>query len=205
MAMLNGKQRFLGRPRPLGKFRPLGQLRLLGKLRLLGRPRPLGKLRFLARAGLVSVLLQAHSAPLLAEEPAAVTPDAIETLVAENSGKVVVVNFWATWCPPCLREFPDIIEIYSDYREQGLSVLAVSMNDAEEVEDIEQFVADFDPPFPVYRAASVDAEFFEGVLDSWFGEMPMTLVYDTAGELVHVHKKPMTYEELSADVEALLE
>ncbi len=133
-----------------------------------------------------------------------VTPEDIDALVAENEGKVVVVNFWATWCAPCLREFPDIVEVYEDYRDQGLEVFAVSMNYEDEIEDIDAFLENFQPPFGIYRASEPEPEFYEAVIDSWYGEMPMTMVFDTAGNRVHVHKKPLTYEELAGDVAALI-
>lgn len=141
---------------------------------------------------------------LAADEIATISPAGIEALVGANEGKVVVVNFWATWCPPCLREFPDIIEVYGEYRDQGLEVVAVSMNEADENEDIQEFLENFAPPFDVYRASSVDFEFYEGVLESWFGEMPMTMIFDTTGSTAHIHKKPLSYDELAADVAALL-
>lgn len=139
-----------------------------------------------------------------ADEVPVVGPDDIAALVADRRGDVVVVNFWATWCPPCLREFPDIIAAYDDYRDRGVDVLAVSMNEAEEVADIDDFIERFDPPFGIYRAESLEAEFFSGVLDSWYGEMPMTLVFDRTGELVDAHKKPLTYDELAAELDRLL-
>ena len=46
--------------------------------------------------------------------------------------------------------------------------------------------------------------FYEAVAKSWFGEMPMTLIFDTAGNSAHIHKRPLTYEELASDVTALL-
>ena len=139
-----------------------------------------------------------------AQDVPLVPPDGLSALVARNEGKVVVVNFWATWCPPCLHEFPDIIDVYNRYRDDGLEVLAVSMNDAEEIPAVEEFLGNFKPPFPVYRAATVDETFHEAVLDSWFGEMPMTLVFDTAGNRVHIHKRPITFPELATEVMELL-
>ncbi len=139
-----------------------------------------------------------------ADDIAVVTPSDIAALVADNEGKVVVVNFWATWCPPCLREFPDIIDVYNRYRDDGFEVLAISMNDAEEIPDIEEFLQNFEPPFPVYRAATLDETFYEAVVDSWYGEMPMTLIFDTAGNRVSIHKRPVTFADLATEVTALL-
>jgi len=149
-------------------------------------------------------IVAAYSLSAHGETIETVTASEIEALVNDNDGKVVVVNFWATWCPPCLREFPDIIEVYNRYNSEGLEVMAVSMNEADEIEDIEEFLQNFEPPFPIYRAATIDETFYEGVVESWFGEMPMTLIFDTAGNSVHIHKKPLTYDELVADVTALL-
>lgn len=139
-----------------------------------------------------------------ATELETVTPDELYSLIEANAGNVVVVNFWATWCPPCLREFPDIIEVYSDHAARGLTVLAVSMNEAEDREDIDEFLDDFAPPFAVYRAATIGSEFYDGVLDPWYGEMPMTLIFATDGTLSRIHKKPLTYDELAADIASLL-
>jgi thiol-disulfide isomerase/thioredoxin len=154
--------------------------------------------------GLLAAFGPLSGAAAQAQEVGVITPAGIRALVGAGESRVVVVNFWATWCPPCLREFPDIIEVYEDYREHGLDVFAVSMNEADEAEDIAEFLENFAPPFPIYRAATIDETFYEGVLDSWFGEMPMTLIFDADGELLHIHKKPVTYDELAGQIAPLL-
>lgn len=133
-----------------------------------------------------------------------VRADEIHSLVQAEAGKVVVVNFWATWCPPCLKEFPDIVRTFNEYHTGGLEVLAVSMNAADEMADIEEFLGTYEPPFPVYQAASADEAFYQGVVRPWFGEIPITLVYDAAGELAHYHRQQVTYEQLAREVAELL-
>ena len=66
-----------------------------------------------------------------------VTAKQIRALVDDRKGKVVVVNFWASWCPPCMREFPAIIKVYQQYHDKGLDMFAVSLNAPEDKADIE--------------------------------------------------------------------
>jgi thiol-disulfide isomerase/thioredoxin len=156
---------------------------------------------------LALLLVMFASPPLIAAEAAgvkALDADQIKAVVGEQEGKVVVLNFWATWCPPCIKEFPDIIKLYDTYESQGLQVIAVSMNEPEEVEDIAEFLAEHKPRFPVYRAASTEEEFYADFDEKWWGEMPMTMIYDKTGKVIKMHKKPLTYEEFEQDVKALI-
>lgn len=133
-----------------------------------------------------------------------VGPDELYQRISENTGSVVLVNFWASWCPPCLKEFPDIIRVYNEYHSEGLEVLAISMNSEEEMEDIEEFLGNYDPPFPVFRADSLEPVFYRSVREDWYGEIPATLILDPVGNAIHFYKKQLTYEDIVADVTALL-
>jgi peroxiredoxin len=62
------------------------------------------------------------------------------------SGKVVLVNFWATWCPPCRKEMPDLDVLYQRFEESGLVILAISDEDSGKVK---QFIADHKVSYPV--------------------------------------------------------
>jgi thiol-disulfide isomerase/thioredoxin len=133
-----------------------------------------------------------------------VTAKQVRALVADNKGKVVVVNFWATWCPPCVREFPALIKAYEQYHGKGVNMFAVSMNSPEEKAEIEDFLKTHKPTFPVYLKDAQDEKFNEGVLKGWFGEMPMTLVFDAKGKRVLAHSAEITYEKLSSTLDPLL-
>ncbi len=55
--------------------------------------------------------------------------------ISEWDGKVLLVNFWATWCPPCRHEIPDFIEVRSKYADRGFEIVGVAIDDADSVRD----------------------------------------------------------------------
>ena len=91
-------------------------------------------------------------------------------------GKVVLVNFWATWCPPCRKEMPDLEALYERFGSQGLVILGIS---DEEAAKVEPFIHDRKVTFPVLldpgRKVN-DAFIVEGI--------PKSFVYDRDGKLV---------------------
>ena len=68
--------------------------------------------------------------------------------LAEYRGQVVLVNLWATWCPPCKEEMPTLEAFYEKYREKGFIIVAI--NDGESKEDVLQFVKEYQLTFPVW-------------------------------------------------------
>ena len=91
-------------------------------------------------------------------------------------GKVVLVNFWATWCPPCRKEMPDLETLYSQFKEQGLVILAISDEDAAKVKP---FVAKQKVTYPILLDPGRKVnELFEVV------GIPKTFIYDRDGRLV---------------------
>jgi len=94
----------------------------------------------------------------------------------EQRGKVVVLNFWATWCPPCRKEMPDLETLYQQFKEQGLVILAISDEDAGKVRP---FIAQQKVTYPILLdpGRKVNELFqIEGI--------PKTFVYDRNGKLV---------------------
>jgi len=68
--------------------------------------------------------------------------------LADYRGQVVLVNLWATWCPPCKEEMPILQGFYNKHREDGFTLIAI--NDGEPTDDVLQFVQEFNLTFPVW-------------------------------------------------------
>src|SRR5664279_3033369 len=94
----------------------------------------------------------------------------------ELKGKVVLVNFWATWCPPCRKEMPDLNTLYQRFKDQGFVILAIS---DEEVGKVKPFIAERNISYPVMLdpGRKINDLFqVEGI--------PKSFVYDREGKLV---------------------
>jgi thiol-disulfide isomerase/thioredoxin len=100
--------------------------------------------------------------------------------MASLKGKVVVVNFWATWCPPCRREFPSMERLRE--KMSGKPVVILAVNEGETVETIEQFVStlDLQPAFPILLDSDSGAMAFWPVRG-----LPTTFIIDKKGRMAY--------------------
>jgi thiol-disulfide isomerase/thioredoxin len=110
---------------------------------------------------------------------------------ARERGKVIVVNFWATWCKPCREEMPALDKLYRSYRSRGLEVIAITVESAGELERINAFMKDFN--FPAALAANADTR---GYGKPW--RIPITFVIDRHGILRFDGRKAAKALDLSA-------
>ncbi|MGH9805100.1 MAG: TlpA disulfide reductase family protein [Candidatus Acidiferrales bacterium] len=130
----------------------------------------------------------------------------LEQRLAAERGRVVVVNFWATWCEPCRQEFPDFIELQRRHAARGLLVLAVSLDAPSERDtEVKKFLAEMQPVFPVLLKTAGDPDEFINAIDpKWTGSLPATLIYDRGGKRRHALFVPQTLATLERYVEPLL-
>ncbi len=171
-------------------------------------------------ASVLVVGLLVVAPPVLADDAAAVdhlldpdtvhpaTADQFRAVLEHHRGKVVVVNYWATWCIPCLQELPELDLLRERYADRGLVVLAVSMDDPEKLEDrVRPFFAKRAPGLVSYLATAGEnsVDFVMSFDPEWPGALPTTMFFDRGGELTNVHLGRMLYAEFEEVVLELLE
>jgi peroxiredoxin len=81
--------------------------------------------------------------------------DGAERSLADYRGQVVLVNLWATWCPPCIEEMPNLQRFFDRHRDQGFVVIAI--DDGDPLEDVRSFVAKHGLTFPVWLDDTYEA------------------------------------------------
>ena len=138
-------------------------------------------------------------------EPAAVQikkgdEKVLDALIAAHRGKVAFVDYWATWCHPCVEYFPHTVEMSRKYKEQGLATIAVSFDDSSEEQKVREFLARQGAAFEnVISSYDPGPDSFKGFdIDL----VPHFRLYDRQGKLRH--KWDAKPEDADQKVEELL-
>jgi cytochrome c biogenesis protein CcmG/thiol:disulfide interchange protein DsbE len=135
-----------------------------------------------ARIVLLALLLALHASAYAIEEnkpaPAftASLLDGNSFSVASAQGQVVIVNFWATWCPPCRQEMPAFESYYKKHRDQGLRIIAVSLDEPSDEAKVREVMSGF-----TFDAALERNTQHKGYGRIW--RLPLTFVIDRKGIL----------------------
>lgn len=130
------------------------------------------------------------------------TLNAVEFDLDRLRGRVVVVHFWATWCPPCIKEMPELEAFYEKYRDRGVEVIALSEDRTRDLEEVHHMIHHMNATYPVAMAHRATA--------NSFGEpatLPVTYVLDGSGAVratLRPDTDPLTVESLSRAVDPLL-
>jgi len=121
-----------------------------------------------------------------------------EALALSNyRGKVVLLDFWATWCAPCRDETPHFIDLQSKYGSQGLRIIGISMDDS--ADPVRDFLRQFKPNYPIVMGNARIGELYGGVLG-----LPIAFVLDSEGRIVAKHIGPADLPAIEKEIVALL-
>ena len=119
--------------------------------------------------------------------------------LSDFKGKVILLNFWATWCGPCKTEIPAFVQLYDQYKDQGFVVLGVSTDDEPEL--LRQYAASMKMNYPVLVGRDK-----EELLDAWgpIYAIPTTFFVGRDGSICGKHMGPATKEDFEREIKALL-
>jgi thiol-disulfide isomerase/thioredoxin len=109
----------------------------------------------------------------------------------------VLLDFWATWCVPCREEIPHFVELQDKYRERGLQIIGVSMDDS--VDPVRPFAQQFHMNYPVVMGNAKLGEEYGGVLG-----LPIAFLLDQDGRIVKKHIGATAIDVLDREIAPLL-
>ena len=127
----------------------------------------------------------------------------LQKLIRERNGKILFLNVWATWCVPCVEEFPDIVKLSQAYPGNEVEVVGVSADYPDEIETkILPFVKKHSVPFRIYVAKFDHQEDFINSLESsWSGALPASLIYDVHGNRRFFHAGQGAFDQFKKEIE----
>ncbi|NDV22136.1 TlpA disulfide reductase family protein [Desulfovibrio sp. JC022] len=126
---------------------------------------------------LMLVLVAGCNKAETAEGVDTINAQGIQDIIAKNKGKAVLINFWATWCPPCRAEIPELIELRKKFSDDELVMISVSVDESSDL--VDEFMLNEEKfNYPVYFAADDVGGAFR------IQSIPRTMLFDPAGQRV---------------------
>lgn len=119
--------------------------------------------------------------------------------LAKLKGKVVVVNFWATWCGPCRKEIPGFMEVYKQYKDKGLEIVGVSL-DQDGWGIVQRYLERMPISYPIVIGDGELAEAYGGI-----DAIPASFLIDRKGNIAKKHIGYMSQSDLERAVKDLLQ
>ena len=138
-------------------------------------------------------------------EVSTIDEKSIERMLGAHGGKLLVVNFWATWCSPCVAELPDFAKAAKEYKDREVLFVGLSADFADQAKKrVEPFVKKKKVPYPVYVLDVDPNKLLPKISKQWNGTLPATFYYDKDGKQLGARLKRLHAKELNADLDKYL-
>ncbi len=134
-----------------------------------------------------------------------VDAEAYHEVIARHRGSLVLVDFWATWCPPCVESFPKLVDLHSKYADRGVAVIGASVDFPGESDRVKAFLHEHDAYFENLKVVVENTDqFISSVGQRWDGGVPAVFLYDRAGTLRSEYFGEGALNEAERDIIILL-
>jgi thiol-disulfide isomerase/thioredoxin len=146
------------------------------------------------RLSLLAAALLVFGAPAAAGPVKLLRPQQYRPRIVEaKRGRVLVVNFWATWCLPCREEMPRLVAATSGFSAKDVAVVLVATDTPKTASAVPKFLKETKVPFVCWQVKAADPQTFIDAADrSWDGTLPYTIVYDRKGAVAARLAGPQT-------------
>lgn len=130
------------------------------------------------------------------------TTDEIAAVKEMHKGKVLLINFWATWCKPCVKEFPELVKLYANYKDKGFELVFISVDVPEDVDTkVVPFLKKEGVDFvSYYNKFDKPEELINYIDKNWEGAIPSTYIYDKEGKITANILGSRSYEEFEKEI-----
>ena len=126
-------------------------------------------------------------------------------MLVAHKGKIVLVDFWATWCVPCRAEMPQLVKLSEKLRARGFDFVTVSSDEPAKEPDAFKVLMQNAVSAPFYlKKAEDDDKFYNSVDTKWSGEIPAMFIYDRSGKRVRSFLGETPVKDLEAAIQKLL-
>jgi peroxiredoxin len=119
--------------------------------------------------------------------------------LADYKGKVILLNFWATWCGPCKLEIPEFVELYDQYKDKGFVILGMLTDDTPSADELRAFMNEYKMNYPILYSQDDIADAFGPI----YG-IPTSFFIGRDGSICEKHMGPATKEEFERTLKSLL-
>ena len=155
----------------------------------------------------ISIIITTSSSLILYADPILkeLNVEDAQKLTQNNKHKLLIINFWATWCAPCVKEFPSFVKGRNKYKNQDVEVIFISHDFEDKQAEVKEFLKRYQVDWPSYIKVGYDEPYINSFSKDWSGALPATFLYNDKGELLHFVESEINEEDLFKTIEGYLD